>query len=254
MAPPSAAPRRRGRTPRPAAQLLSRGLRRLVLHDAGAHAHHLGERPVGDTLAVGEAPAAVPPDLLGQAVDVLEELPGQPRLADAGEADDREQPRPRPRRVAWTNSLSKRSSRSRPTKGGSRPVGRSAPPRAATTRGGPPEPHRLRFALQLVGPGVVVVDRGLGRPAGALADVDGPGLCHRLHPGRRVHQVTGDHALVGGAEVDRRLTGETPARACRPGSPHLPHRRPPPRRRVRALLGPPAPRRSRGRRRHPTPP
>ena len=47
------------------AQLLERGVRVVVLDDPGAHPHHLGERPVRDALAVGEAAAAVPPDVLG---------------------------------------------------------------------------------------------------------------------------------------------------------------------------------------------
>ena len=42
---------------------------------SGPRAHHLGQRPVGDALAVGQAAPAVPAHALGQAVDVLEELP-----------------------------------------------------------------------------------------------------------------------------------------------------------------------------------
>ena len=75
------------------AQLRERRLRRLVLGDPRAHPHHLGERPVGDALAVGEAAAAVPPEVVGEPVDVLLELPGEPRLADAGDADDRDEVR-----------------------------------------------------------------------------------------------------------------------------------------------------------------
>ena len=44
------------------AQLGERRVRRLVLEDPRAHAHHLGERPVRDAFAVREAAAAVPPD------------------------------------------------------------------------------------------------------------------------------------------------------------------------------------------------
>ena len=69
---------------------------RLVVRllEVGAAADHLAERPERDPLAVGGAPAVVPPDRLDQPVDVLEELPGEPRLADAGRADDADQPRP----------------------------------------------------------------------------------------------------------------------------------------------------------------
>ena len=44
-----------------------------------------------DALAVGRAAAVVPPDRLDQAVHVLEELPRQPGLADAGRSDDRDE-------------------------------------------------------------------------------------------------------------------------------------------------------------------
>src|SRR5689334_25438599 len=70
------------------AQLRQGGVARLLLADACAHAHHLGKRPVGDALAVGEAAAAVPPDLVDQAVDVLLELPRETRLADPRDPDD----------------------------------------------------------------------------------------------------------------------------------------------------------------------
>ena len=70
--------------------------RRLVvgLLEAGAAADHLAERPERDALAVGRAAAVVPPDGLDQPVDVLEELPGEARLADAGRPDDADEPRP----------------------------------------------------------------------------------------------------------------------------------------------------------------
>ena len=67
-------------------QLGLRGRRLLLLGDPAAHAHHVRERPVGHALAVGEAAPAVPVDGLGDAVEVLVELPRQPRLADAGDA------------------------------------------------------------------------------------------------------------------------------------------------------------------------
>ena len=49
------------------AQLRVAADRVLALDDARAHPHHLGERPEGDALAVGEAAAAVPPDELPRA-------------------------------------------------------------------------------------------------------------------------------------------------------------------------------------------
>ena len=69
-------------------KLVPRGRGLLVLGDAAAHPHHLRERPVGDPVAVREAAAAMPERLAGEAVDVLLELPRQPRLADPGDAVD----------------------------------------------------------------------------------------------------------------------------------------------------------------------
>ena len=74
-------------------QLGQRGRRLLVLGDPAAHAHHVRERPVGHALAVREAASAVPVDGLGDAVEVLVELPREPRLADAGDAGHRDEVR-----------------------------------------------------------------------------------------------------------------------------------------------------------------
>ena len=66
------------------AQLLARGGRVLLLDDPRPGPDHLGQRPVGHAFAVGEASALVPAHQLLDAVDVLEELPEQPRLARSG--------------------------------------------------------------------------------------------------------------------------------------------------------------------------
>ena len=75
------------------AQLLQRRRRLLLLADPAAHPHHVSERPVGHALAVGEAPSAVPVRELGQPVEVLVELPPETRLADPGDAGDRDEVR-----------------------------------------------------------------------------------------------------------------------------------------------------------------
>ena len=71
------------------AELLPSGPRVLALGDLRPHPDHLGERPVRDAFAVGEAAAALPRNQLFDSVDVLAELPGQPGLAEAGDADHR---------------------------------------------------------------------------------------------------------------------------------------------------------------------
>jgi len=64
-------------------ELPDRRRRLLVLGDAAAHPHHVRERPVGDAFAVREAASTVPVDGVGDAVEVLVELPREPRLADS---------------------------------------------------------------------------------------------------------------------------------------------------------------------------
>ena len=75
-------------------ELAGRRLWMFLLGDPGPHAHHLGERPVRDAVAVGETAAAMPVDVAHQPVDVALELRREPRLADPGDADDRDEPSP----------------------------------------------------------------------------------------------------------------------------------------------------------------
>ncbi len=83
---------------------------------------------------------------------------------------------------------------------------------------GAPELHRLRLALQLVAPGVLVGDRGVGRPLGRIADEHASGLCGRLDPGGGVHEVAGDHPLSLGAERHRRFAREDACAGAKLGS------------------------------------
>ena len=60
----------------------------VVLAEAGPPPDHLAEGPEGHALAERRGPALVPVDVLADPVDVLEELPGEPALADAALAGD----------------------------------------------------------------------------------------------------------------------------------------------------------------------
>ena len=62
--------------------------RRVLVADPGQLAHDLADRPEGDPLAVGEAGAAHDPR---PRPDPRDELRGEPRLAHARLADDRDQ-------------------------------------------------------------------------------------------------------------------------------------------------------------------
>src|SRR6266508_2359934 len=163
-------------------QLRERLCRRIVLRDSGAHPHHLGERPVRDAVAVGEAAAAMPPDVLNEAVDVLLELPGQARLADAGYTDHRDEARAPVVRGRVEQVLDEPEL---PIAADER---RLEPDRATLAAPRPddsrrtPELDRLRFPLQPVRTRVLVDDRRLRRPLGRFADEDDAGLRRALHP------------------------------------------------------------------------
>ena len=75
----------RRRDPRAAGRLV------VALRQAGPAADHLAQRPERDPLAVRRRSALVPVDDLEHAVDVLEELPREPALADPALAGDRDQ-------------------------------------------------------------------------------------------------------------------------------------------------------------------
>ena len=59
-------------------QLLASALGGLVLGNARAHPDHLRQRRIGDTFAVAQAPAAMPPDALAEPVHIFLEFPREP--------------------------------------------------------------------------------------------------------------------------------------------------------------------------------
>src|SRR2546425_405822 len=100
----------------------------------------------------------------------------------------------------WKSSLIERSSRSRPTKGASRPECRSAPPREATTRRARHSGTGPRLPLAPRGLGVVPVGRGWApdRHHGVSDEfLDGPAVPRGERPARV--EVTGEEFphLVG---------------------------------------------------------
>ena len=188
---------------------LSSGRRRLlVLDDVAAHPHHLRERPVGDALPVGEAATAVPPGVVGQPVDVLEELPGQARLADAGDARDRDELRLLLVRGAVEQLLDQAQLAVAADEGRLETRRLQRPGASRRHSQGVEQDDRLGLALQLVGAHILVGDRRLRSALRRLTDQHRARLGRRLDTRRRVDQVAGDHALAPGAERDRRLAGE----------------------------------------------
>ena len=80
---------------RPASSFSSHDVAGVGVDQPEPAADHLGQRPEGDAVAVGQAAAAVPAGRRAEPVDVLLELPGQPGLADPGRAVHGDQPRRR---------------------------------------------------------------------------------------------------------------------------------------------------------------
>ena len=177
------------------------------LRDLGAHPHHLAERPERDALPVGGAPPVVPPHVLRQAVDVLEQLPRQPRLADAADARDRDHARLAVAAGGVQELLEEPELLGTPHE---RRLDRE--PVLALALGHHPErapgAHGRLLALQVERADLLERDRARGRAEGGLAHEHGARLGRRLEAGGRVDHVAGHHALVHAASHRRRLTGE----------------------------------------------
>jgi hypothetical protein len=192
-------------------KLRERACRLLVLGDARPHPHHVGERPVRDAFAEGEATTPVPVRDLGQAVEVLVELPGESRLADAGDAGDGDQLRltligARVEEILDPAELAVPAHERR-----------LEPGRLEGTTGARddaqrlPERYKPDLALQLVGTDVCVHDRLVGRPPGRLAHKHPTWFGDRLDARGGVDEVSGYHALALGAERDGGLAGQDPS-------------------------------------------
>jgi hypothetical protein len=192
------------------AQLAAGRLGIVGLGDPRAHADHLGERPIRDTLAVREAAAAMPAHRLRQAVHVLLELPRESRLADPGDSDDRDEMGLALLRRCMEELLHQ-AELPLPAHEGRIEPGR---PQGAAAAGGDadgaPELERLGLALHRVRTGILEDDGRFGGPAGGVADQYAAGRGERLDARRRVHEVAGHHALAAGADGHRRFAGHHP--------------------------------------------
>ena len=169
---------------------------------------HLAQGPEADPVAVGRRAAVVPPDGVDQAVDVLQELPGEARLAEARRPDHAHQPGPALPGGRVEQVLEQAQLVVTADERGLEGLG----PIPAADLGDDPEraPRRHGRGLALEGllPGLFEGDRLAGGPLGRLAHEHGPRLGHGLEPRGGVDEVAGDHALVRRAERDRRLAGQ----------------------------------------------
>ena len=165
---------RRPIAPGPRASFAAPPRRRRVLGDAQPLANHLGERPVGDPLAVGEAAAGVPQDGLGEPVQVLEELPRSRDLPTPASPLIATRRAERRLDAPWKSSLSRRRSRVAADQRRLQPRSRSGPPAPATHLDRPPQVQRLGLAFDRVLTGVLVGDRERGHLAGDVVDEHRP--------------------------------------------------------------------------------
>jgi hypothetical protein len=191
-------------------QLGPRRSRFLIVDDLAAHTHHLGECPVGHALAVGETAAAVPPDVSGQAVDVLLELPGEAGLADASDPDHGDEVCLLLLRACVKELLDQAELALPADEGGLEALGFERAGAACRHPECAEEWDRLCLALEFMDAGVGVGDRGLARALGGLADQHRAGFGCGLDARGGVDEVAGDHPLALGAERNRGLAGEHP--------------------------------------------
>ena len=150
----------------------------------------------------------MPIEHLHETVDPLEQLPGETRLADAGDPGDREEPR-LPFGAGRADELLDRAELLLATD--ERRLDRlAAAGAAALTEDAERAPRldRLVLALQREVADLLERDRAAGRADRGLADEDGAGLGHRLEPRGGVHEVAGDDPLRGGADGRGGLAGE----------------------------------------------
>ena len=179
----------------------------VVLADAEAGADDLGQRPERGVLAEGGASAAVPVDVLGQPVDVLLQLPPQPRLADTGRTGDQHQARASLVLGRVQHVLQEAELDGSPDEGRLQAVRALGAADARDDLAGLPQRLRLGLALQLDVAVQVELDGQPGQPPRGGVDQDRAGRRRRLHPRGGVDGVAGDHRLALGAHGGRHRAG-----------------------------------------------
>ena len=170
---------------------------RVVVRDAGEALQDLGERPVGDAVAVGEAA----PDEDPRALEPREQLAHEPALADAGVAVDRDELRA----LLGDHALLQREQEVElALAADQRRVHPRQPARHGVRRLTEQEEgaHGLLPAAQLLFAEVVEDEAGSGA-GGALGDDRLAGLGELLEPGGGVDGGAGDDRLAG-RRVERR--------------------------------------------------
>ena len=150
----------------------------------------------------------MPVGRLRQAVDVLVELPAEPRLSDPRDPGHGYELRPPLLGAGVEEVLDLAELALAADERRLEPLRLELAAHSRDDPQGPPERHLAVLALQLEPSRVLVDDRALGRPPRRLAHEHRARLGDRLCPGRRVDQITGNHPLAARADGHGRLAGQ----------------------------------------------
>ncbi len=188
------------------------------LHEPRAAPDHLAQGPERDALAVRGRPAGVPVDRLHEAVDVVRQLPDEPRLARARGADDRDDPCPPLPAGRVQEVLEEPELGVAPDERRLELIGAAASAALGDDPDRPERGHGRLLALEHLVAGRLEGDRPVRGTLRRLADEDRPGLRDRLEARCRVDDVAGDHPLVRGADRHGRLAGQHARASVQPGT------------------------------------
>ena len=244
----SAARSRRARTPASVAAIRSR-----VVASSSVSARPARRRTISPSAQnvmpspIRRRAALVPVDRLEDAVDVLQELPGEAALADAGLAGDGQRGAPALARRGMEEVLEQAQLVVAAHERASRPSDRPWPPRLATTRRARQAGTGAVLPLSTCSPAASKTMARAGRSLGRLADEDRAGRRDGLQPAGGVDEVAGDHPWPVAPRVTAASPVRTPGAGLEAAAVGAAVRGRAPRRPGRAPPGRPAPRRPRGR-------
>ena len=159
----------------------------------------------------------MPPDPVGEPVHVLEELPRQPCLADAGGPEHADQPGPALAHRGMQQILEQAQLVGATNERRFEHVRPATTPDLGHHAHGSPRGDGRGPALDRVLASRFERDRARRRPLRALADQDRPGGGRRLQPAGGVDEVPGDHPLVRRPERDRGLARQDAGAGGHPG-------------------------------------
>ncbi len=197
-------------------QLPARDVEGVVLLNPGLRLHHLSDRPEAHALAVRERASLTPPDEVRCLADALEELGDEPRLADPGHPDERDELR----LERFTGPLERGEDRRELARSPDERQRRALleiHPEARLGLDSLPDEQGLCLALRDDGRAFLVVDHVPRRAIGRLADEHAVHGSRGLQAGSRVDDVPRRHPLSlrrACAEQNERLAGVD-------GDPHL---------------------------------